>query len=134
MNAATRGSIRDYALADSTLSSLLGVRVLWDYAPPGTQHPYVLLSLLSATPVSSHDGPSDLHYGLLQAAIYASLHSSADAVLSAIVARLGNALVTTGGVNWQTVYIATPSYMEPPAAGDKPALLRIAEFRVSFTF
>ena len=94
-------AVRDVLIAAPTVAALVGARIFPQVAPQGVARPFVVLTLVSAVPIHTHDGlPADL----LEAARvqvdcygpeYAATHAVAKAVDDVLGALAGTTLSAT---------------------------------------
>ena len=81
-------SLMALLLAHTPLTGLVGTRVYWMRAPQNVAKPYVVLQVITALPDVTHQGPSGLVAGRVQADCYGLTYASAKGVARAVTGRL----------------------------------------------
>jgi hypothetical protein len=98
-------ALRDYVLADSTISGLIGSRMYAAILPQHPTMPAITYQIISGDSVISHDGSSGLENPTIQIDCWADTYSQMDALFNAVRKRLNVASGTFLGVEVQGVFL-----------------------------
>lgn len=94
-------------LAHAPLTALVGTnptRVYWMRAPQAVAKPFVVLQVVTNLPDVTHQGPSGLVAGRVQADCYAETYGSAKAVSRAVTGRLSGYRGTVSGTVFDGIF------------------------------
>lgn len=85
MNEAAEGAFRDILLANSSLSALVGARVLWDAQEIDLSYPSVTLRILSTDLTNELDGRNAFRRALVEASGHAETRAGVSALVDQII-------------------------------------------------
>lgn len=102
-----RTDLRSFILADGTVTGLIAARLYAILAPPSPTLPYVVATMIAATPSYTHDGTAPFAEDLHQLDIFGATAASAQAVCDAIRAKVEGKAFTQGSTDFGAVFIDT---------------------------
>lgn len=98
-------ALRDYVLADATVSGLIGARMYPAILPQDPTMPAITYQIISGDSVISHDGPAGLENPTIQIDCWAATYSGMDALFNAVRKRLNGASGAFSGVEVQGIFM-----------------------------
>ena len=98
-------ALTSYLLTDASLAVLVGNRITWAARPQASTLPSIVLQVIDGVPVYADEGETGLTETRVQIDAWGKDYASAKSVARAVKARLSGARVTTGGVEFQAVFV-----------------------------
>ena len=97
-----KAALRSYLLADSTIAGMIIDRIYWQQRERGEPLPCLVLTRVSGTTGQTHGGADTLVRSRIQVNCLADTRAAADALESAVMARLNGRAFTQDGVTFST--------------------------------